>query len=567
MNKINNILKLIFLGLCFYNIAFVFLYDKIYPEESDFIGIVEIQSIVEEKEFVNKYIVKVKENKNIETFEKKDYTLNSDISKNTKLIIYCSKKDYLYPGSIIKINGKFAKADENRNYKGFNYREYLKQFKIYGIIYVDEIEKIDNTININSIIQNIRLNILNKIENMYENNNNKLLSALLIGKTDQIDEDIKEEFRNSNISHILAISGLHISYFIMAINLFFPFIIKNKNIKNFFIIIFLMLYVLITGFSISCLRVCIMQSIFIFSTITHKKYNFYRSFIFTLFIIIIIMINPFYFFNIGMCLSFLGTLGIVLFYKFFFRILKIYLKNIKLKKIYLYFFKIILVTLSAQILIIPIMIYEFNLISISFLISNFFISFLIGPILVLGYISIFFYYIKFPLYKILVKIENLFIYCILKIGEIFGKEEFTFYIKTPNIVLIFLYYILIFFIINNFNNRKYYYLKYIISKKYLREKKIRKIVIVLIILIIIINNFNITNFKLEICFLDVGQGDCTLIKTPKGKCILIDGGEGGEEKYDYGKNIVIPYLLDKKINKIDYIIISHFDSDHVRTDY
>lgn len=58
----------------------------------------------------------------------------------------------------------------------------------------------------------------------------------------------------------------------------------------------------------------------------------------------------------------------------------------------------------------------------------------------------------------------------------------------------------------------------------------------------------------------LGNGDCCVIKTPGGKCIIIDGGNNVD--YDYGKNVVIPYLLDRKITKIDYLMISHFDSDH-----
>lgn len=61
--------------------------------------------------------------------------------------------------------------------------------------------------------------------------------------------------------------------------------------------------------------------------------------------------------------------------------------------------------------------------------------------------------------------------------------------------------------------------------------------------------------------IDVAQGDSTLIVTPKNKTILVDGG--GDENYDIGENVLIPYLLNKKINKIDYLMISHFDTDHV----
>ena len=64
---------------------------------------------------------------------------------------------------------------------------------------------------------------------------------------------------------------------------------------------------------------------------------------------------------------------------------------------------------------------------------------------------------------------------------------------------------------------------------------------------------------LKIHFIDVGQGDSTLIISPQGKTILIDGGEENET--------LLSYLLDRKISKINYVIISHFDTDHVRTEY
>ena len=66
---------------------------------------------------------------------------------------------------------------------------------------------------------------------------------------------------------------------------------------------------------------------------------------------------------------------------------------------------------------------------------------------------------------------------------------------------------------------------------------------------------------LKIYFIDVGQGDSTLIVTPNDKTILIDGG--GSSTYDVGENILIPYLLDRKIKKIDYVIVSHADQDHI----
>ena len=72
--------------------------------------------------------------------------------------------------------------------------------------------------------------------------------------------------------------------------------------------------------------------------------------------------------------------------------------------------------------------------------------------------------------------------------------------------------------------------------------------------------------NLAIYFVDVGQGDCTLMVTPRNKTILIDGGGSLSDHFDVGKKTLIPYLLDRGLTSIDYVIISHFDQDHVRTD-
>ena len=73
--------------------------------------------------------------------------------------------------------------------------------------------------------------------------------------------------------------------------------------------------------------------------------------------------------------------------------------------------------------------------------------------------------------------------------------------------------------------------------------------------------YNCLSHDLEVYFIDVGQGDSTLIVTPNDKTILIDGG--GSSTYDVGENTLVPYLLDRKIKKLDYVMISHFDEDHV----
>ena len=547
------------MGLCLKNIAFVFLFDKIYPKEIKLENIIaEVISIKEEKEYLKKYIIKIIENKKIK------------YSRNTRIILYTDKDTNFSVGSIISITGKFEKPTSSRNYKGFNYKNYLKTQKIYGTIFAENTKFIKNNVSFNTIIMNLKLNFLNKINILYDDKYSEFLNSILFGKTDELDENIKESFKNSNLSHVLAISGLHISYVVIGIEKVLIRIFNNKKKRNIIIIFFLILFSLLTGFSPSCIRSSVMYIFLILSKISERKNNFYVTIIISF--LILILINPFYIYSVGMWLSYLGTLGIILFYNFLYKIF--ILKFKKLKK-YNKILSPIFVTLSAQIFVYPVMIYYFNIISTNFLISNFLISFLVGPILILGYLSILLSYIPNPFINIIVIVEEKIIFCILKITELCAKIPYSnIYTITPNLIYIILYYLTIFFLIYIFKNKKIIFLKTIMSLKFFKIQiyslktiminiifRKKKIFIILCIIIIIFSILEKRN--LNIYFLDVGQGDCTYIKTPDGKNIIIDAGEGNSDKYDYGKNVVLPYLLDRKVKKLDYIIISHCDSDHI----
>lgn len=98
------------------------------------------------------------------------------------------------------------------------------------------------------------------------------------------------------------------------------------------------------------------------------------------------------------------------------------------------------------------------------------------------------------------------------------------------------------------------------------QRKI-KIIAGICLLSIGIHMISILPQDLTISFIDVGQGDCTLIITPNHKTILMDGGGSAKlEQYDVGKNVLVPYLLSHHRKQIDVMIISHFDADHVRSD-
>lgn len=361
------------------------------------------------------------------------------------------------------------------------------------------------------------------------------------------------------MSHVLAISGMHISYVVIGIQFVLNKFINNQKLKNYILILILAFFAIITGASSSCVRACIMSAMLFISQNFYRKNNFYITILFTF--MVLLFMNPYNIFSVGMWLSFGGTLGIVLFQKFFKRFLEC---KFKIKsKFFISFLDIILVSISAQVLILPIMIYCFNSVSLTFFISNLLIYFLVGPILALGYISLIIGMLILPVGNFIAIFENFLIFLIFKIAEICSKIPFSkILVVTPNFWMLILYYVVISAMVYFFHIKKFKFLRFILGKgttSFVKKYYI-KIVSSLLILILTINIIKIVPKSLKIHFVDVGQGDCTVLQTSGGKNIIIDGGNN--QKYDYGKNVVVPYLLDRKIKTIDYLMVSHFDSDH-----
>jgi len=224
----------------------------------------------------------------------------------------------------------------------------------------------------------------------------------------------------------------------------------------------------------------------------------------------------------------------------------------------------------------PIMVMNFNTAGLAFLVSCITISIIIGPIIILGFIAIVLSFISGKVLLIISYILNPLLYLLIYISRLCENLPLNhFYVITPDRVWVILYYFSI-FIINYllsiyFNQNLTVFqkrIKNIIEHFRFKSKKYhKKIGIYFLIIAVVLFGFEFIPKNLEINFLDVGQGDCTLVVTPYNKTILIDGGGILNDDFDVGKNTLIPYLLDRKIAKIDYIIISHFDQDHVRSDF
>ena len=462
--------------------------------------------------------------------ERKDYTTAYQVLiGGQKFLCYIKNKELenIEIGSIIEFEGKYNKPNLARNEGGFDYNLYLKSKKTSRTFTIEKYKVVDEDKSLNIKITKLFNNIREKIKKCYQQNLNKenadILCGLIIGDKSNIDKDVVEKYRDASLSHVLAISGAHFSYIILCFQLLNKKL-KRKRLGQIITLFGIIFFIELTNATPSVLRAGTMTIMPIAASILHRKNDFWTTLCFS--ILVQFINNPYVIFDIGFQLSYGGVIGIIYFYE---RIRKI----INLK--------IISVCLSANLVIMPILMYQYQTISFSFLISNFLASILLGPLVILGFISVIFRF------KILFLILNLLLFLFQKNVEICASIPFAkFYIIRPTIASIIAYYFFVF----SFKNLNL-------------KKKIASLILVVFVLNLNYE-FIFANLKDEMLlnFVDVRQGDCCLIRYA-GKTMMIDTG-GSDDNYDVGKNILLPYLLTKKITKIDYVFISHMDSDHCK---
>ena len=526
------------------SMTFGFLYTNILEQKYDTIyeakGEIEEHCIViaekEPKEYKDLYKVKIVNSKN-------------SARNGTKLYIRVNKKTNIEVGDMLLINGTYLEPDVARNERGFNYKEYLKTLEIYGTVEINHYKvikkgRINKLILYTARLKEILKSNISKVIKKAENKN--LLIAMILGDTEDLSEELKTDFLNSNLYHILSVSGGQVSNIIIGITILFRLLKIHKKIMDVLCIVILIEFMFLTGLTPSIIRACIMCIISLISGLIIRRYDIANSLGISL--LIILINNPFAINSLSVLLSYFGFLGIIVLGSFTIKEVNKVIKNNILR----YILNIVISSVAAQIFIFPIILYIFGTISLTFIFSNLLIIplstvitiiglfIMICPLQIFGFVE--------PLIELTINIVGFFsnigiskIYCI--IPNI--KEIITYYVMS-----LYLYYML---------RRDYIYKIKHFFRKY-------KKIIVIILLLSIGTSYIYKNIPkdLYINFIDVGQGDSTLITTQFNKKILIDGG-GSEfgSTFDVGEKTLLPYLLKKKIHKLDYVIISHFDSDHV----
>ncbi len=419
-------------------------------------------------------------------------------------------------GDKILLQGEFFRVSKTKTKELFDYRKYLERKGIYYQIKIDKIYILSKN---NNIFYYIKDKIIKRCSNPY-------LKTFILGDSSKIDDNIKENYKNIGISHLFAISGMHITLLSSILLAILKKFKVSEEYRYLLVGIFLILYLFLTGISPSVLRAVLF---FIFFSINRLYYFYIKSTNIFIFILSIsLLINPFFIFEVSFLYSFIISYALI--------VLQRFINNNSN-----YFIKLFKTSLISFIVSLPITMYNFNSINLLSIVYNLFyvplISIIIFPLSILSFI--------FP--KLII-IFNIFINILESSTTIINEINlFKFIFKSIPIVFYFIYYlfIIIFF-------------KGLVTNN-------RKLTILLLIAVLIHYLIPYLDKSDYLLMIDIGQGDSILIHT-NNKNVLIDTGgirSYNDKEYSVVKNTTIPLLKKKGIKKIDYLILTHGDYDHL----
>lgn len=458
-------------------------------------------------------------------------TYQNQIYNESKIIIYDKTFSNIPIGATVQIYGRLGVFEEARNPGNFNAREYYAKQGIYGFCNLEEVRSVTKE-SVNTLEEGIyrlkeQLYLFQQrwkellLSNMSENNG-PILSAMLLAEKSEMDPDLKELYQKNGISHILAISGLHVSFIGLGIYEF----LRRKLHLSYGIsagvsVAVLGVYVLMIGGSVSVVRAFVMFLLRLGAEVAGRVYDMPTALVLSA--AITVAYNPYYLTDAGFYMSYGAIVGIVVVLPRLKEMWSIAI-NLTLFPVLIYFYyEIPTYSILINALIIPMMSIVLSL--------GMFGSFLAMCIPVCGkmllwicdWLLTFFVYVcdvgaRLPLSSI-----------------VFGKPAWWSIVVYYGLLLLWVV------------------LK---GECYAKLRKYVGLVLMASVLLFI----KVPDGKLDITILDVGQGDCIFLKGPRGQTYLVDGGSSDVKQV--GKYRIEPYLKSQGVGQLDYVFISHGDADH-----
>lgn len=480
---------------------------------------------IKDNEFLDVNAVVINKNRS-----NKKYIVKLTNNNNIKFLV--TTKKVLEIGDKVNIRSKVNKAYTNGNPYMFNYKNYLLKNNIYGDIYCRTNPEIIGKSK--SPLLKIRKLVLNhivfKLDSNFNGEESSVLKSVFTG-SNFLSDDYTNAVNALGISHVFAISGLHIIILYTIFNKLFGIFKINRKLISWISLILIAIYGYAVGLPSSIVRAFIMLVIVELSN--QMQIDWFDLNNLTIAAIIILLINPYNLLDVGFIFSFLATFTIIYLYPRFKK------HN---KKLYNYF----LLSVMVYLILLPIQLRFFNEYTLGFIIGNTIILPIFTVVIQLTAIVLL---IPNSINYIFVQLIKL---CLRTISYIFATIDFLGIHSTNfmsfSILMIIFYYIIIF----TTYNRQYIKTLNDFNKKTLTNMLLLSLIIPLIL--------NIINPITTINFVDIGQGDCLLVRQYF-KGFMIDTGGSYKSEDKSGENLM-EYLHKIGLNNLEYVFLTHFDEDH-----
>jgi competence protein ComEC len=394
-----------------------------------------------------------------------------------------------------------------------------------------------------------------------------VIKALVLGERGDIPEDLLSAYYRTGVGHVLAISGSNVGIVFIFTYLFFYFVLvrcgrfplrhsvrKWASIVSFFPVI---VYTFLAGIEITVVRATLMISVFVLAILIEREQQVFNTLVLAAFVILVLL--PASLFDPSFQLSFIAVLSIIVIYPPLIEPLKrrfFPIDGVRPPLFHRVAFRLLqftLVSCAAIVGILPVSAYYFHRVTPSALPLNFIVVPLLGPVATtLGLLCVPFItiapQISFFLGLLAAWAISLSNSAVLWTDALLPKGITVF---GPTILEMILYYGLILSV-------------FMFLKK-------RQWALILAILLTLASLADVATTawhryspkRLEATFLSVGNGDSCVIKLPGGAVMVVDGGGLPVGTFDVGENIVAPFLLRERIGRIDCMVLSHPEKDHV----
>ncbi|MFZ7945466.1 MULTISPECIES: DNA internalization-related competence protein ComEC/Rec2 [Bacillaceae] len=455
---------------------------------------------------------------------------------------------------LCSVSGTLKKPAIAKNPNAFDYRRYLS-FK--GIYWIAEIQ--ENPLQHCSplkpsplvLIKQIRFSGIRYLENHFPPEISSLSAALIFGDRSLLDPKLLGNYQKTGIIHLLAISGLHVSLLIgMVFYIGIRFGLTRQFMTN-FLLMLLPVYVILTGGSPSVIRAALMIFLVLFTVKFKSHMKLLPIDAISWAFILFLLISPMVIFDAGFQLSFSVSFAIILSAR---QILTKYQQN---------WIRMLVTSVTAQLAALPLLLHHFFEVSLVGIFANLLYIPLFSFVYLPGLYALFFIQLLFA------KTPQIFIDFFVKtihlsnqLIEILAHLSFVRFIPgKPNVFILILYIVLISAI-------------FIIWETGTYTKKGLYLLVLTAVLFSFQPCWNWLNPNGEVTMIDVGQGDSILIHLPHGKGnYLIDSGgtvsfaedewRQRTKPYEVGRDVVVPFLKGQGITRIDKLILTHGDMDHI----